>query len=284
MNLYHYCSNHTFFEIISKKAFWCSALSLSNDSMEGRWVHKVFSDICDQEGLEPYPKGQVLGMLSDVNRRIEGLGFCLSEHSDMLSQWRGYAQNAEGFSIGFSKEILDTLGASSRDDKNSGFSLHKVHYDIATQKKQLEPTYFDIKERIDQGAFRHRSLITSGGMSEDKKKKEQDDQNTAYASISFYLLSLFPRLFQQKNPAFVEEEEWRAVSIYVKSGNLPVKFRAAGDRLIPYRSFDFVPETGIINEVIIGPKNQTPIDIVKLALEKFGYQDVEVKKSAATYR
>lgn len=251
--------------------------------MEGRWVYKIFSDICDQNKLEMHHKSRVLGLLGTLGDFYEGLGFCLSEHGDALSQWRGYAQNAEGFSVGFSKEGLQALSALSHGSGKPSLSLNKVNYDIHTQQKELEPTYHEIKKLIDQGAFRVPTLLTIEE-SEEKRKKAAAEQKEALNNIYLHILFMFPKLFQQKNPAFSEEKEWRIVSPYIKNTDDDIEFRAAGYRITPYRIFEFQSENGIIDEVILGPKNQTPIDIIQAALKKFGYKSVTVRKSEATYR
>ena len=63
-------------------------------------------------------------------------GFCMSEEGDLLSQWRAYAVNAAGVSIGFNSDYFGIIG-NLRRDRGDAFSAHltKVEYDIAEQKK-----------------------------------------------------------------------------------------------------------------------------------------------------
>ena len=42
-----------------------------------------------------------------VLRYNVALGTCFSEERDLLSQWRGYANDGAGFSVTFDKEKLD---------------------------------------------------------------------------------------------------------------------------------------------------------------------------------
>jgi hypothetical protein len=222
-------------------------------------------------------------MLEKINDIYEGLGLCLSECGDSLSQWRGYAQDAEGFCVGFSKEGLQALSAFLRDSQKPGFALEKVNYDIDAQRKELEPTYHEIKKLVDDGAFRLPSILTISQIKEDREE-EHTKRKKAFISVGMQILKLFPELFRQKNPAFAEEQEWRLISSFIKTTDDDIEFRSAGNRIVPYRQFEIQPESGIIQEVILGPKNQTPVDIVQIALKKFGYEDVSVRKSEATYR
>ena len=251
--------------------------------MEGRWVRKIFAEICEKDSLNQSHAARLLEMLDKVNDIYEGLGLCLSECGDSLSQWRGYAQDAEGFCVGFSKEGLHALSELFRDSKKPSFELTKVNYDVHAQRKELEPTYREIKNLIEKGAFRFPSLLTLAE-TEDERQKDSAKQKQTFLSVAVHLLTLAPILFRQKNPAFAEEKEWRLISPFGKLTDDDIEFRSAGHRLIPYRPFEFQPEIGIIKEVILGPKNQTPVDITQIALKKFGYEGVSVRKSEATYR
>ena len=288
MNLYHYCSQEAFLSIISTHSFWCSALSLSNDTMEGKWIRKIFSDICDEDNMKEQDKNYLIKIWDYFFDSYEGLGFCLSQLGDSLSQWRGYAQNAEGFCIGFSQEGLQWQRANlqgSNDPKKRSYDLIQVNYDIERQREELKPAYQKIKEQIDADAFDKLSRfphMDTGGEYVDL------DANELEMDIMVQIGDMLPKLFQQKNPAFKEEKEWRAVAGFGKAVDHDnIEFRSVGDRIVPYRSFKFDPV--IITEVILGPKNQTPKDIVEVVLEKFGYigwaaKGVTVKKSEASYR
>jgi hypothetical protein len=48
---------------------------------------------------------------------------CFSEAGDLLSQWRGYANDAQGISIGFYKPILQTF-----DTGGYNYHFKKVIY------------------------------------------------------------------------------------------------------------------------------------------------------------
>ncbi|MDP2064189.1 MAG: DUF2971 domain-containing protein, partial [Phaeovulum sp.] len=54
------------------------------------------------------------------------LGFCLSEESDLLSQWRGYAQDGAGFSVSFSVEKLKHIIDAA--DRGYRLALKTVSY------------------------------------------------------------------------------------------------------------------------------------------------------------
>lgn len=295
MNLYHYCSQEAFLSIISEKSFRCSALSLSNDTMEGKWIRKIFSDICDKDNMKQRDRDFLIKIWEHWFSFYEALGFCMSEHGDSLSQWRGYAQNAEGFCIGFSKERLQWQRTNMRglnEPKKRSFDLIKVEYDIARQREELEPTYQKIKKLIDEGAFDTTSIGPLADILFPSTQMEEEFINNDIEKLQTEIIAqiddILPKFFQLKNPAFKEEKEWRAVAGFSKAVDRDnIEFRSVGDCIVPYRSFKFEP--GIIAEIILGPKNQTPVDIIEVVLEKFGYigwaaEGVMVKKSEASYR
>ncbi|MCP4289683.1 MAG: DUF2971 domain-containing protein, partial [Gammaproteobacteria bacterium] len=218
-------------------------------------------------------------------RGFEGLGFCLSECSDLLSQWRGYADNANGVCIGFSHDRLRELSEALMPTDKTGFKVIKVNYEVDRQRSELEPTFKILQNYIDDGVFRTPTLISSAGKSKEERKQEEEIRIANHKRMSLHVLELFPKLFEHKNPAFSEEAEWRVVSPYVKLfEHENVEFRATDNRIIPYRKFDFDPNSGMIEEVILGPKNTTPVEIVEAALRRYGLSDVEVRQSNATYR
>lgn len=99
-------------------------------------------------------------------------------------------------------------------------------------------------------------------------------------------------LYLIKNETFSEENEWRIISSYSNNINTDssnsitkMKFRASHDKIIPYRTLDLTKlDQPIIKRVILGPRNITPISVIKGFLAKHGHDDVEVVLSSATYR
>ncbi len=286
--LYHYCSTNSFKAIVETHVVWLSSLSLSNDSMEGKLVASVVSYLAERDGLDHVSTKQLQDMITPFEQIIEGLGFCLSEEGDLLSQWRGYAADATGVSIGFSREYIEWLAEESRDrDKDeAGFSLAKVKYEPEEHKEEVGPIYSKAKQLIEEGALKVPGLRCLLDLRTDEQIKQENKKvKTANSALIFTMLSLFPKLFLLKSPAFREEIEWRLLSYLVLSEEDTCFYRALQDRLIPYRSFQLKqPERQPITEVILGPKHLTPIWLVEHFLRQNGYGTVTVKRSEVTYR
>lgn len=283
--LFHYCSSSTFASIVSRRSIWLSSLSLSNDTMEGRLVTQTFERLLSQSTIQAEEIEEIRDALRFAEELFDGLGFCLSEKPDLLSQWRGYADDGQGFSIGFTKAYLEEL-AKAREDGESGFRLGKVLYEPTEHEAALKPTYDEIKKIIDSGILKRPrfGLITMPDEQEMKKRQEEYAESIKALwrkTVGGTVLSAH----MLKNRAFVEEAEWRLVSYLVKESNDSASFRAAGNRLVPYREFNLKQLTAKpITEVYLGPKNITPNFVIEKFLTLNGFPDVSVKRSAATYR
>lgn len=284
--LYHYCSNNDFHSIIGNRKIWLSSLSLSNDSMEGKLVAEILARIAKADGLDQTATQRLQESVSGLEQVIDGLGFCLSEDGDLLSQWRGYAADATGVSIGFSKDYLEQLAAADRNQEKPGFTLQKVEYDLETQESLIKPTYKKIKELINKGAFKFPGKYNLLDIrSHDEVKRNNEMIKAAFSQLSITVLLLFEKLFLLKTRAFREEREWRLISYLVKTGDDICSFRALNDRIVPLREFELLEsESSSIVEVILGPKNKTPNYVIESFLKQSGFANVTILRSEATYR
>jgi Protein of unknown function (DUF2971) len=285
--LYHYCSTPAFHAIIESRSLRLSSLSLSNDSMEGKLVARTIARLAERDSLKISDQQRLLEMVATLERYFDGLGFCLSEERDLLSQWRGYAANATGVAIGFSKYYLEQLSKNIRDSSKTGFSVWQVQYDPAIHEAEVEPTYQEARNFINQGAFSFagkRGLLDS--RSDEQVEEDEKKTESQLASLSLTLMMrLFPKLYLLKSPAFKEEREWRLLSNFIRSGRDQCSYRASEGRVIPFRKFDLIslPDQPIA-EVVLGPKHLTPIHLVKDFLKHSGFDGAKVLRSEATYR
>lgn len=275
--LYHYCSNATLCSIIQNKSIWLSSLSMSNDSMEGRWLKEVFRKACEDSRIKEIHIPEIMRLFTNLEYLSDSLGFCLSEQGDVLSQWRGYADDAAGVSIGFSFSYLNLISINKEENGLAGHPLQKVIYGTREKSENLEQVIREIEGFSEDGAYDRTKLSALVETSLAEKKFR--------SSEIFPFISVFRDMFKFKNPAFSEEKEWRLMwpSPRVMAG--AYKYRSAGSRIIPYReySFDMVKEQPLV-EIILGPKNTSDeIDIERLLLAN-GFENVVVKRSAATYR
>jgi hypothetical protein len=191
-----------------------------------------------------------------------------STERDLLSQWRAYAGDAGGYSVGFRTETLKNLA------KEQDFVLLKCEYDEERQrfliKKLIEDSLNEefnmLKGYADPNRPRTFVVLKTGGDFEEN------------------LVKLAPLI---KSTAFREEQEWRLVSIRgidVRS----MSFRPGRSTITPYYKFSLGDDRlSYLRSVTVGP---TPnIELAEKATESLlahwnALGRVTVLASAVPYR
>lgn len=285
--LYHYCTNSTFISIIQTRSVWLSDFTLSNDRLEGRWLRNLLVERCRQESFYPVQMERLLSFFDLGATRLGAAGFCMSEEGDLLSQWRAYAGDGGGVSIGFSKQHFEALaGALYAQQSGEALSLHKIAYSSEDQASLVQSILDDVVHAVKAGALDTGTLLTP---LEGDRKVEVDKH---FRSLTASFLALHLVQYRVKNPAFCEEREWRLISLILSyateassHGDLSkMDFRPGHDRIVPYRILPLGETVPCITEVVLGPKNITPTRYITAALERYGWKDVPVRISAASYR
>lgn len=277
--LYHYCSNASLLAILESRKIRLSDLTLSNDSLEGQWVREVLKRM-KADGAAAHPWiGQAEELVDSV--QLRALGFCLSENGDLLSQWRGYADQGAGCCVGFRTKELRTIC----DDFNRRMS--KVEYDFGTQRERLDAMFSSLQPQSSVP-----NLFPTSQTDDIARALEQFPTFTKLKAI----VSAIQVLFEFKNPAFSEEREWRvaqfanpAISLGKKqfgemseAFSADTKFRATGNKLVPYLDVE-IPASAI-GIVCIGPKNETPAEVMKAVVTSHGMSHVDIMRSTASFR
>lgn len=270
--LYHYCSPDTFHAICSNKSLRFSDVYSMNDFMEMHWGYKQW-EICANE-LAPELGNDFLNsvdeILSHSSLRFTPLAACFSRDADSLSQWRAYAQNGEGFVLGFDSAALCKFAATPL----------KILYCQAQQKEEL-------KDFI-------RSL---------HKIHTEDNDVDELVKIC---ATLSADLCAFKNPSFSEEKEIRLLHLIAfeesneflrlvdPGGNhfgrprqpSDVRFNMKGSIPVPFVDISYLNTQNqhCVREIVLGPKNEARVTAISAYLETSGLGNITVKKSAASYR
>ena len=202
--LFHYCTLETFYNIVGSKSIWLSDISKSNDSQELIWfksqcrslIYKAWLEYvqkldaedrlleADFNGFQP-----IADHIDDFIQRetTKCWAFCLSEKSDDLGQWRGYASDGSGIAIGFKSDLFENLNSLSGGDFTAD---PQMYFD------KIEYSYDSILELLNH-ACKLNDINASLSCSEVLRRL-----NTAAA-----ILILGAPLY--KNEKFAEEKEWR---------------------------------------------------------------------------
>src|SRR5882762_3235192 len=203
--LYHYTSQKGLSGILSSKTLWATRVQFLNDSTEFAhavelWkaavrlrVQRLESDDVIPEKIRIEVKDLIakLENIFDSFAKIPMYVACFSETSDSLSQWRGYARNGVGYSIGFdSYKLLDACEPGKS-------YIAPCIYDPKKQEELIETLFVKYFEDI--------GLLEGSNHAVAKRK---DTRHSCYELTQdfVFLASLL------KHPSFSEEKEWRIVT------------------------------------------------------------------------
>ena len=278
---YHYCSTEAFLSIIQKKEIWLSHLILSNDSMEGKMARKAIEHLAKGDNLDEKIKNQLILCIDVLQDIYSGFGFCLSAEGDLLSQWRAYAANGTGISIGFSRKFFTNIESESKF-----FGFEQVKYKDHEHNEIVRNTYNEIKKHIKCGAFKlfpQKNYLSS--QTENDISKEKSNIINENESVITKLQKLFPMLYFLKSESFQEEKEWRLVSSFpIAELYTDIQYRHNNNIILPYQVIKIDKPGESIDEIILGPKHETPHKVIKNFLQNHGFKDTPIKPSKLSYR
>lgn len=259
---------------------------MSNDAKEGWHAVEMAQRLLPGDFKH---KEAAIEQLNIVMNSLSALGFCLSARGDVLSQWRGYADDARGVAIGFNREALEK--------ETSAFSSERLIVrlaPVAYGQEFLEVLMKDDLAPIIQH-YNTGKLNAPGGslllaaLSESEKLKAQEEFKEAFSELFWMLMRLANYAYMVKSSFFAEEQEFRLLSLVTLQDQrlaLDVPgFVADTDGLKPYREFPeerFDPK--VVTKVIVGPRHKTPAHVMRLFLDCNGFEHVEMTRSSGSYR
>lgn len=261
-------------------------MSQSNDSKEGKLVHDTFVSLAEAEKLDYATTKKVLKSIEGLASILDGLGLCLSTEGDLLSQWRGYAENGTGVAIGFSKEYLEWLEFPGVFPRTVDLPLVEVLYDPEQHKEVVFPVFQKIVDLVRNGAF---NLLEIEGLADTRTQEERRAEGIAIREITGQAIGASVKLandvYRLKNIAFKEEKEWRLLATTFNYGFSPYEFRNVGAQIMRYVPVKLTElDRKPIVEVILGPKQITPPSVIADFLRAKGFDKAKVHQSSATYR
>ena len=267
--LYYYCSANSFMSIVKNKTLRFCDLYHMNDLSELKHGKLIYDQIIERsKEFSDDIKTKIDIVLKEFINRCVLLSMSFSLKKDLLSQWRGYADDAKGFCIGF----------RAKDFTNLPIHLLEVEYEYEMQF----------------------TLIMDS-----MKKIESDIRNGIDQSNLHMICELLELFSMMKNGSFREECECRLLyPIYVDKdgdGKLidyskdneeyhkyvhDIEFRLVGNTPTPYVDMDFTLGNRFmpLKEVIIGPKNHSTKLDIELFLRTNGIQGAHVAESLSSYR
>lgn len=312
--VYHYCSVETFVSIIQNATIRASNIKKSNDYSEVINSIDLYKDAlfnagrkfirmhAEAESFKEFFFNIDIDFLVENAINNETCTYyvaCFSEAKDLLSQWRGYADDGKGVSIGFLTDYL------AKETNSVSLNFRPIYYEPDKIKENLMKDIIQCLERVINS--KNQCLV------------EQGFENAFSSAIG---TMVYNSVFM-KNKAFLEEKEWRLV--YYPFGNIrnlkvgyrtkdlsknglyydrmldmtnnkndynglirkQVNFQNRENSIVSYVDFDFKNILPFfIKEIILGPKNDMDDLDLRLFLLSNGLDlsYTDILRSTATYR
>lgn len=311
--LYHYCSTETFLSIITSQSIWLSDVGKSNDKNETCVLRKYFYEyiykkmLSLNDGIEKeccrfllasvksdgfdkstdiLNREDLAKQFIDRYKQTRTYCFCLSEQKDTLGQWRGYADNGNGISIGFSTKYLERINTRSVFCPVSNFHLWSVSYN--NQLKDLDEIckiIYDTTEKdtppkflscVLDKVFYFSTIVKDKSFREEKEWRVIITNNDSYAKKDLLDFSLFSKIADENYHAWFEIPQ--------------LKYTARLDDIVSHIEVGIKDMQSAINSIIIGPKSKlTERDIKQLLISKgiianMDDKAIVIKRSESSFR
>ncbi len=281
--VYHYCSVESFFNIIKNKTLWLSDAEYMNDNKEIIWVDEVVKNILleiKQETLTVEERANIVKFEKAYNSLIHNKHYFISfsEEKDLLSQWRGYANNCSGVCIGFQFGLLpDIIKIASKPQAVSQYQGEQIIM-VTTPIIGYEYISYD-QEHIKDEILKCIQIDNSHKMSARFIKelattlkhpsfKEEKEARITYTPSNHH---------QSKENSFMD----KSLSRISKQ-----KYRVSNNQIISYYKLDFRSKYNslLIPEIKLGPKCKLEEDDLKDFLIFQDYKNTIVTRSESSYR
>jgi hypothetical protein len=232
--LFHYTDANGLLGILECQRLRATDARYLNDPVELEYGRELFREVLRRYQIhEEVVAAASLGIV-----RGQAYLACFSEKGDLLSQWRAYANDGLGYSIGFHSD------ASWAHDATSRPLLLPVEYD---KRKQLALLESIIQPLVD-------------------KLRNWDAASGALPPETTRLRAIIdPVLPMLKNPGFEEEREWRLVVPFDEMYSVaPDSFRASRFGISPFIELQTTNRLLPLAEIYMGPRVERDRGIVAL--------------------
>ena len=275
-SIYHYCNLTAFENIIRSRTFRLFDISKSNDPEEMKYaiflVEKVIIAAFNadrtkliqrvkKDDWEKTIKDWVDNNLRNTN--IKCYALCFSSARDLLSQWRGYADNGQGVAIGIEKDSL------ARWSNDNGYMFDKVEYKKPQQSKKIrkiaDKIVKDVKKKLREGVEPYENVIIE--------------------AVERYRKELLEQIVCCKDIFYKEEREWRLFTCDIDENVYVRGFQFSSNNCKRYLDINL---TDIVEkcrklDVLLGPRCLAEKSDIQLFV-KANLGECEVDSSKGKYR
>jgi hypothetical protein len=249
-NYGHYTTQKGLISIISNETLWATNIKFLNDEHEFKDALDLIQELIlkanitsshpEHENYERFIKHlkkEIRELDNHVTESVFTLSF--SEEVDLLSQWRGYCPENNGYCIVYN--IDDVFDEAKK--RYSDVNLVKCIYDKEDKKKIIKDTLNKYWNKY-------------------RESEKQTSKKTIMHELSWEIML---RASYFKHPSFSEEKEKRIVVIEENGGESELLFREGKYSIIPYLTLKAPKKS--ITKIFIGPTYNKKLS--KKSLEMF---------------
>ncbi len=284
--IYHYCSRTAFLGIVKSKSLWATDLLKMNDPHEVSQGKAIIEELF----TEYFPDSKLIENRSLFDNSNDlFLSASLSRNGDLLSQWRSYAADGSGFSIGVDTKVLlrtnlnpyksgiplDVNGLGGVPE----FSISEVLYNQEKFIENVRLILEDHQKSYGTPSPKGRGMIRSP----DIYLHSQLLEMSCLLKSIFYKDEQEVRVFKTKNRRYVNIND--KTPFFSKHDS--IDFLDSNYGIKAFAPIFLTSDSGdqtAVKRVILGPKNGSDLKDVELFLKSNGFQSVEVSCSAGAYR
>jgi Protein of unknown function (DUF2971) len=292
--VYHYCSTSVFYSIVSSKRLRLGAMTLSNDSEEGRQVEKILRE--SFPNLQSEGARALMEFASFWPLLRPSFAICFSKVGNLLGQWRAYADDGRGIALGFDREsLLDAANKRSPAGDETKFILEDIEYEVEKHRnvaQKVNAQMIEMERKVAKTDQLEKAIRDATDDQERLRFQTELSMDRCYSGKSVRgfegVMSLYPKVFLLKHPGFSEEREVRLLCERA-AANQAVDFHVSTSGMLKtYISLDV---DDLLNRslraVVLGPKNATPVDVLHQFLHRYVPVDgnaIEIIRSDLPYR
>ncbi|QDT10767.1 DUF2971 domain-containing protein [Planctomycetes bacterium K23_9] len=290
--IYHYCDANALLSILTNQKLWYTHAAYLNDTMEIRKGVEFCEELLSSR-LKAVASDPVISSAKAYLANAEKWQYyvcCFSKGRDKLSQWRAYANDGDGFAVGFKTHYLSKsndgpfecrLDSVSYEESPLEDGFNSIVSDLQsqlaalpndTEKDAMNWCRSNAAERIGGWCIDQSAFHKDAGFSEEEELRSArmyrlEDTELEQVLIADNKPGDIVRIFQNLQQEFIERR-------LIRSGRFG---------LTPYIEVPFQPEA--ISEVICGPRtaNELTESSLEILKKKLGLT-FSVSRSTATYR
>lgn len=226
--LHHYTTLSGLKGIIERRCIQSTSILAMNDPQEKTYGKNIIIKLFDKE-ISKTTDENFISFFSTIKDNLIYFGdihyqtyiTCFCEDDNLLSQWRTYAKNGDGYNLGikFNEQTKFSHLEPTDDIKTTELILRKVIYKNETQVKLVTEIIELLKNALVKFIANNNELLPT--------KISQ----AAVLSTNIF----FDLVWTFKNPFFAEEKEWRLIKTRAPQyESTEMKFREDAFGIVPY--------------------------------------------------